>query len=186
MAWLKSHLVVAYSSSLWYRDMQSSSSTQLVQRSLARSCRSWTYKFFDVDHWARWTLMLEDGVWYFSTTDGIQDRVDQWWVETQFYTRHGVWDDLRRHRHYSKFIQWQYLTIKIMPYLNEVLESGEWLDGHKVKAWSKLGVTRRHGDVGIFVMGLVVNMALSLIRLCDMPACPSVERWGLKHRAELW
>ena len=147
--------------------------------------RSWTYSWTEGD--SEWTLLLENGVWYFIGTDGIRRLVDTAAannVKYYYSAALGQWCDLDAHPRSLQCTQWQGLATILLPYLNSILESGEWR-ARTVKHWSHYGATRRYGDVGNRCMMLVVDMALELNRRVDVPRCWEVEQRNMEHKADL-
>lgn len=153
--------------------------------------RSWAYRWTEGDATSVWTLLLENGVWFFIGTDGIR-HVQQDYNNVKYYYKLGRWCDLDAHQPSFQCTQWQCFATKLLPHLNSILESGEW-GAKTVKHWSHHGCTRRHGDVTNRCMMLVIDMALELhkrIAANDMafgrvglPPCWEVERRNMEHKA---
>lgn len=128
-----------------------------------------------------WTLLLENGVWFFIGADGIRHPM-HYYSNVKYYYKHGVWCDLDEHQHSFQCTQWQFLATQLLPHLNSILESGEWR-AKTVKHWSHYGCTRRYGDVTNRCMMLVIDMALELSRRVGLPGCWEVERRNMEHKA---
>ena len=145
--------------------------------------RSWTYSWTEGGATSRWTLLLEKGVWSFIGTDGTRQLVDIAAVNNVKYHYSAVsrqWRDLGNNRNCQ---DWQDLATRLLPCLNNILESGQW-SARTVKHWSHYGCTR-HGDVGNRCMMLVVDMALELGTRWGAPRCWEVERRNMEHKADL-
>jgi hypothetical protein len=153
--------------------------------------RFWPYRWTEGGAISEWTLLLENGVWFFIGTDGIRHPMP-YYSNVKYYYKLGRWCDLDAHQHSFQCTQWQCLATKLLPHLNSILESGEW-GAKTVKHWSHHGCTRRHGDVTNRCMMLVIDMALELhkrIAANDMafgrvglPPCWEVERRNMEHKA---
>jgi len=153
--------------------------------------RSWTYSWTEGDATSEWTLLLENGVWCFIGTDGIRRLVGTAAannVKYYYSAALGRWFDLDAHPRSLQCTQWQDLATGLLPYLNSILESGEWRSGSLSNEYRRartVGAIRRYGDVGNRCMMLVVDMALELNRRVDVPRCWEVERRNMEHKADL-
>jgi hypothetical protein len=143
--------------------------------------RFWPYRWTEGGAISEWTLLLENGVWFFIGTDGIRHPMP-YYSNVKYYYKLGRWCDLDAHQHSFQCTQWQCLATKLLPHLNSILESGEW-GAKTVKHWSHHGCTRRYGDVGNRCMMLVIDMALELNRRVQGPCCWEVERRNMEHKA---
>ena len=154
----------------------------------AISARSWTYSWTEGDATSEWTLLLENGVWCFIVgTDGIRRLVDTAAANNLKYYYSAAlrgWLDLDAHPRSRQLSQWIDLADLLLPYLNSILESGEWR-ARTVKEWSHHGATRKYGDVGNRCMMLIVDTALELNRRVGVPRCWQVEQRNMEHKADL-
>ena len=150
-------------------------------------CRSWTYRWTDgYNEDFEWTLLLEDGVWWYICADGT--RMPYRITEGKHFYNAAInhWYDidtltLPRSRWRT---QWVELATVMLPRLNSILESGEWR-ARTVKQWSHHGGTRRYGDVGNRCMALIVDVALQLNLRLTGKRCWEVERRNMEHKADL-
>ena len=139
--------------------------------------RSWTYRWGEG---FEWTLLLENGVWFFIGTDGIRHPMHDYSNIKYYYSaKLGRWCDLDAHPHITL---WQDLATRLLPHLNSNLMWGQWR-ASTVKHWSHHGCTRRYGDVTNRTYMQVVDMALELRRRIGVPDCWEVERRNMEHKA---
>ena len=151
--------------------------------SLAGHTRSWTYKWTEGNATSEWTLLLENGVWFFIGMDGIRHLMP-YYSNTKFYysAKLGRWCDLGASDHSLKIKQWSDLATRLLPCLNDMLMDDN-LRARTVKDWSYYGCTRRYGDVTNRTMELVVDMALELNKRIGAPDCWEVARRNREHKA---
>ena len=150
---------------------------------MASTARTWKYSS---DH-GSWTLSLEHGTWSFINTDGIKQLIDtSAFINLKYFHNAALnqWFDLDAHPRSHQCSQWQDLATELLPYLNSILESGEWR-ARTVKQWSHHGATRKYGDVGNRCMMLIVDTALELNRRVGVPRCWEVEQRNMEHKADL-
>ena len=155
------------------------------------SCsKAWRYLGAEGVATSEWTLLLENGVWYFIGTDGTRQVLENVKKMKYYYSAEwGQWRDLDTHPYWHS--PWHTLATRLLPYLNSILESGKW-GRATVKGWSHHGATRQYGDVGNRCMAVVVDILLLLHWLwCSgyeedwnlkkaIPACDSL--WEIKKR----
>ena len=153
---------------------------------MSRSC-SWVYRWTEGDATYRWTLLLENGVWWMIDTDGETRLVDT--EEAHMYYYNAAlrrWIDLESHPCRLDWPLWHDLATVILPHINSKLESGEWTES-KIEEWSSIGMTRRYGPVSSFCMAIIVDIALEIQLLLGLgvKACWEVERRRMVPKADL-
>ena len=148
--------------------------------------RSWRYNWGAGEESEGWILLLESGIWHkIHLRDGIKRPIEpSWAADSKYYFYYGRWKDLRDHPNFDKVIQWQTLSMRLLPYWDHILERGV-LPAKTLKQWSNLGVTRRYGDVCNDTMSLIVEMALEINNQTGVPACPYIQYRNREKQADI-
>ena len=80
------------------------------------------------------------------------------------------WIDLESHPCRLDWPLWHDLATRLLPHINSMLESGDWTDS-KIQEWSRIGLTRRYGNVSSFYMAMIVDIALVIQLRLGVRAC---------------
>ena len=155
-----------------------------TQPSRVCTLRSWRYCWEEGDITFEWTLLLENGEWSFIGSDGMRRPCGK---DTKYYfsAKLSYWCDFDAHPRRLQCKQWHELSTRLLPYLEVILQSGQWR-AKQIKQWSNYGEIRRYGDVGNRVMSLVIDMALELGKRFSVAwtGYSQVEQRNTEHKAD--
>ena len=153
---------------------------------MSRSC-SWVYRWTEGDATYRWSLLLENGVWWMIDRDGETRLVDTEEAHMYYYDAAlRRWIGLESHPCRLHWYLWHELATKLLPHINSKLESGDWTES-KSREWCSRAMPGRYGYRSSVCVAMIVDIALVIqLRLgLGIRACWEVERRKMLPKADL-